>query len=232
LIAKQVYLIRDPDAPHFREKSGLACGANPAVFLASNCKNYTAVDFSPAGLDVATQRLKEANRPFRTIEADITRLPLDDDSFDIAYSAQAIYHIDRADGQAAAFSETMRVLRSGGRAIFVMANPFPVLDPYRMVRRALAMTPGIGAILDRLRSKPPVPYLPMPLGWMRKQLSKWGNVTITGYAVSSVDFSRRVSETGVIGSRVWRAITWLETRHPDWVARLGNYVIIVADKKY
>jgi ubiquinone/menaquinone biosynthesis C-methylase UbiE len=152
----------------------LACGANPAVFLASNCKSYTAVDFSPAGLEVAAQRLKEANRPFRTIEADITRLPLDDESFDIAYSAQAIYHIDRADGQADAFSEAMRVLRSGGRAIFVMANPFPVLDPYRTVRRALAMPPGVGAILDRLRSKPPLPYLPMPLGWMRKQLSKWG----------------------------------------------------------
>jgi glutathione S-transferase len=26
LIAKQVYLIRDPDAPHFREKSGLTAG--------------------------------------------------------------------------------------------------------------------------------------------------------------------------------------------------------------
>jgi hypothetical protein len=54
-----------------------------------------------------------------------------DGTFDLAYSAQAIYHIDTADGQAAAFHETMRVRRPCGRAIFVMANPFPILFPYR-----------------------------------------------------------------------------------------------------
>jgi hypothetical protein len=124
----------------------------------------------------------------------------------------------------------MRVVRPGGRAIFVMGNPFPVLFPYRAVRRLLAMTPGISTILNRLRPKPPLPYLPMPLGWMRRELSKWGKVTITGYAISTVDFSRRVSETSAIGSLIWRAIAWAETDHADIAARLGNYVIIVVDK--
>ena len=80
----------------------------------------------------------------------------------------------------------LRVVRPGGRAIFVIANPFPILFPYRSLRRILAMTPVVKAMLNRLRTKPPLPYLPMPLGWMKRQLSKWGHVRITGYAVSSV----------------------------------------------
>jgi SAM-dependent methyltransferase len=166
-----------------------------------------------------------------TVEGDITDLPFDDDTFDVAYSAQAIYHIDTAHGQAAAFSEALRVVRPGGRAIFVMANPFPILFPYRSFRRVLAMTPVVNTILNRLRTKPPLPYLPMPLGWMKRQLSKWGDVRITGYAVSSVTFDRRFSETTAIGSLIWRAIERLETNHSDIAARLGCYVIIVVDKR-
>jgi ubiquinone/menaquinone biosynthesis C-methylase UbiE len=107
----------------------LACGGNPAVFLADKCESFTAVDFSPVGLIEAAAALKRANVPFRTVEADITDLPFDDGTFDLAYSAQAIYHIDTADGQEAAFSEAMRVVRPDGRAIFVLANPFPILFP-------------------------------------------------------------------------------------------------------
>ena len=140
----------------------LGCGANPAVFLADKCASFTAVDFSPAGLMEAAAALKSANVPYRMVEADITDLPFDDGTFDLAYSAQAIYHIDTADGQVAAFSEAMRVVRPGGRAIFVLANPFPILFPYRSLRRLLAMTPGINTVLNHLRAKPPLPYLPTP----------------------------------------------------------------------
>jgi ubiquinone/menaquinone biosynthesis C-methylase UbiE len=76
----------------------LASGANPAVFLAEKCESYTAVDFSPAGLSKAEETLKRANVPCRMVEADITDLPFGDGAFDLAYSAQAIYHIDTADG--------------------------------------------------------------------------------------------------------------------------------------
>jgi ubiquinone/menaquinone biosynthesis C-methylase UbiE len=209
----------------------LACGANPAVFLADKCESYTAVDFSPVGLMEAAAALERANVPFRTVEADITHLPFDDGTFDLAYSAQAIYHIDTADGQVAAFSEAMRVLRPDGRAIFVLANPFPILFPYRSLRRLLAMTPGINTFLNGLRPKPPLPYLPMPLGWMKKQLSKWGDVTITAYAIANVDFDHRVSETTAVGSLIWRAIGRLETNHADLATRLGCYVIIIVDKR-
>jgi ubiquinone/menaquinone biosynthesis C-methylase UbiE len=208
----------------------LACGGNPATFIASGAKSYTAVDFSPAGLTHAAEALARCGVPFKTIEADITALPFDDAAFDLAYSAQAIYHIDTVEGQAAAFVEAMRVVKPGGRAIFVMANPFPLLFPYRMMRRALAMTPIVETLLNKLRAKPPLPYLPMPVSWMRRELSRWGSIEITGYAMATVDMSRKVSETSWLGVRLWRMVAWLETERPDWVARLGNYVIIVVDK--
>src|SRR5215471_14805540 len=45
----------------------LACGANPAVFLAEGCKSYTAVDFSLEGLTKAGDALRLANVPSTTL---------------------------------------------------------------------------------------------------------------------------------------------------------------------
>jgi len=208
----------------------LGCGGTPAVFLAERCAMYTAADFSSAGLSEAAAALKETNVPFETIETDITDLPFADGAFDVVYSAHAIYHIDTADGQAAAFQEAMRVVRPGGRAIFILANPFPLLFPYRLIRRVLAMTPGLNAVLNRLRAKPPLPYLTMPLGWMKRQLGKWGDVKITGYAVPSIQFDRRISESTTFGRLAWRAVRRLETHHVDLAARLGCYVLIEVSK--
>ena len=208
----------------------LGCGGTPAVFLAERCAMYTAADFSSVGLSEAAAALKETNVPFETIETDITDLPFADGAFDVVYSAHVIYHIDTADGQAAAFQEAMRVVRPGGRAIFILANPFPFLFPYRLIRRVLAMTPGLNAVLNRLRAKPPLPYLTMPLGWMKRQLGKWGDVKITGYAVPSIQFDRRMSESTTFGRLAWRAIRRLETHHVDLAARLGCYVLIVVNK--
>jgi ubiquinone/menaquinone biosynthesis C-methylase UbiE len=208
----------------------LGCGGTPALFLAEQCAKYTGVDFSPTGLSEAAVALKDANVLFETVEADITELPFEDGAFDVVYSAHAIYHIDTINGQEAALREAMRVVRPGGRAIFILANPFPILFPYRLIRRVLAMTPGLNTILNRMRAKPPVPYLPMPTGWMRKQLRRWGTVKITGHAVPSVPFDRGVPETTALGRIAWRAVRRLETHHVDVAARLGCYVLIVVDK--
>jgi hypothetical protein len=58
-----------------------------------------------------------------------------------------------------------------------------------------------------------------------------GDVVITGYAVPSVQFDRRISENGLIGRIAWSAIQWLETHHSDRAARLGCYVQIVVTKQ-
>jgi SAM-dependent methyltransferase len=208
----------------------LGCGGTPAIFLAERCTKFIAVDFSSTGLSEAATALRGTNVTFETVEADITDLPFGDGAFDVVYSAHAIYHIDTVDGQEAALREAMRVVRSGGRAIFVLANPFPLLFPYRAIRRLFAMTPGLNTVLNRLRAKPPLPYLPMPLGWMKARLEKRGDVKITGHAVPSVQFDHRVSEHTMIGRFAWRAIQWLETHHSDRAKWLGCYVLIVVNK--
>ena len=208
----------------------LGCGGTPAVFLAKQCGFYTAVDFSSVGLAEAAAALKRENVPSETVEADITDLPFADGAFDAVYSAHVIYHIDKADGQSAAFREAMRVVKPGGRAMFILANPFPLLFPYRLVRRVLAMTPGLSTVLNRLRKRPPLPYLPMRVGWMKRQLASWGDVKISGYAVPSVALDRQVSETSVLGRTLWQGIRWLETRHTGLATYLGCYVLIVVTK--
>jgi hypothetical protein len=65
----------------------------------------------------------------------------------------------------------------------------------------------------------------MPLGWMKGQLGKWGDVKITGHAVPSVQF-----DLTKLGRMAWRAVQWLETHHPILAARSGCYVLIVASK--
>jgi SAM-dependent methyltransferase len=209
----------------------LGCGGTPAVFLADLCQHYAAVDFSAAALSEAGTALASAGVSYDTVEADITESPFEDHTFDAVYSAHAIYHIATPDGQAAAFQEAMRIVRPGGRVVFILGNPFPLLFPVRLIRRVLAMTPVLNSLLNRLRSTPPLPYLPMPLGWMRRQLSSWGDVRITGHAIPSVVFDRRVRETTWLGRAIWRAVQWAEARHPDLVARLGCYVMITVIKK-
>lgn len=209
----------------------LGCGGTPAIFLAQECAKFVAVDFSSTGLSEAAAALKRTNIAFETVEADITNLPFEDGTFDVVYSAHAIYHIDTVHGQAAALREAMRIVRPGGRAIFVLANPFPLLFPYRFVRRVLAMTPGLNVVLNRVRAEPPLPYLPMSLRWTKGQLEKWGDVRITGHALPSVQFDHRVSENSMIGRVMWPTIQWLETHHSDHAARFGCFVLIVVSKR-
>ena len=208
----------------------LGCGGTPAVFLARSCSKYTGVDFSNAGLVEAATALEDAGVLFETVEADITALPFENGAFDVVYSAHAIYHIDKAEGQATAFKEAMRVLRPGGRAIFVLSNPFPLLFPVRLLRRVLAVTPYVNAALNRFRSKPPLPYLPLPLGWMKAELKQYGDVEITGHALPSIAFDRSVSDTKCPGRLIWRAVHYLETHQSTLSARLGCYVLIVVRK--
>jgi SAM-dependent methyltransferase len=206
------------------------CGGTPATFLADRCASFTAVDFSSTGLKEAAAALKATGVSHRTVEADMTHLPFADHAFDVAYSAHALYHIASADGQAAAIAEIMRVVRPGGRAVFVLANPFPLLFPVRLIRRVLATAPLIGTVLNSLRAKPPLPYLPMSLGWLKWQLSNWGTVDIQCNAIPSTWFERNVTERNRFTRGLWRVMRWLEAKHPRAATRLGCYVTIAVQR--
>jgi len=207
------------------------CGGNPAVDLLPLCSHYTGVDFSATGLDVARARLERSGVRFHLRQADICALPFEDGAFDAAYSAHVLYHIPDVDAQAAAFREIARVVRKRGVAVFVLANPRPLLYPVRLLTRVVADAPIVGAVLDKIRPKAPLPYKPMPLGWMRAQLEPFGDVDIGCHALESTWIKHRVSERALAGRLLWSAERRAEERFAHRMARLGNYVQIVLRRR-
>jgi SAM-dependent methyltransferase len=73
----------------------------------------TGVDFSSEMIRVAQDRFPEIE--FK--EADAERLPFDDCSFDVVVGAYLVHHLARPD---AAFQEIYRVVKPGGRFVFVI----------------------------------------------------------------------------------------------------------------
>ena len=60
--------------------------------------------------------------------ADITRLPFQDDSFDVVTSAMVIHNIPSPEARYRAVDEAMRVLRPGGQLL--IADPWPMARKY------------------------------------------------------------------------------------------------------
>jgi ubiquinone/menaquinone biosynthesis C-methylase UbiE len=174
----------------------------------------------------------DANRrAIRVARSEGNQLPFPDQTFDAAYCAHAIYHIPIVDEQAAAFCEVARVIRRGGIAVFLLANPRPLLSPVRLLKRLLADTPLVGNALNRLRPKPPLPYRPMSIRWMSAQLAPFGDTTVTCHALNSTWQNQHVSEHAVFGRLLWATQHYLERHFAKRVAPLGNYVQIVLHKR-
>ena len=75
--------------------------------------SVTAVDISQAWLRDAAQRVDRANaRGIDLLQADATKLPFKDATFDFVWNAQSLYSLPRIN---ACLAEMQRVLRPGGR---------------------------------------------------------------------------------------------------------------------
>ncbi|MEE8154911.1 MAG: class I SAM-dependent methyltransferase [Phycisphaerales bacterium] len=200
------------------------CGGNPELQILDLCLEYVGVDFSESGLSMARSRLEPTGVPFRLETADACALPFEDASFDALYCAHMLYHIEDPRGQEEAIAEMIRVVRPGGVLVLLVVNPRPLLFPVRMIRRLMADAPLVGAVADKLRSKPPLPFRPMPRGWMRRRLGRGGRVEILTYWLPHTAFKRNVTEFRGLGRLRWRVIRWLDLHHPRVSAYLGNYV--------
>lgn len=206
------------------------CGGNPQRFLLPLCGSYVGTDFSERGVRMARERFAEVRVPHEFRVADACSLPFSDGEFDAAYSAHMLYHIDEPQAQACALDELVRVIKPGGVLVLVVANPRPLLFPFRLAKRVVADTPVVGRVAKALRSPPPVPYRPMPLGWMRRRLRDHGTLAVWTGAVPSTWFNQNVSEAYGVGRQLWRGIAWMEQSYPRLSARLGNYVTVVLRK--
>lgn len=207
------------------------CGGNPAAFLLPLCARYTGVDFSEAGLELARQKLGSQGVPFDLARSDVCSLPFPDNTFDAGYSAHVFYHIDDLASQAKAYREICRVVRPGGRVVLVLANPRPLLFPLRMLTRMMADTPVLSGALRRLRPRGRLPYRPMTLRWMRRQLSPFGAVRMSCNALESTWLSQHLAESNRFGAALLRVVKEAERMAPEQLVRLGNYVLITVTKR-
>lgn len=143
-------------------------GGQPFTLVLDMCSHYTNIDFAGAGLEVAEKVLEEHGVEVELIEANMCDIPIADHTFDAVYSAHAIYHIADEASQRQAFSELLRVLRPGGVAVFIVANPRPLLFPVRFAKRLIADTPGVNTMANRLRKTPPIPYKPLTIATIKR----------------------------------------------------------------
>jgi SAM-dependent methyltransferase len=229
------------------------CGDNPQRRIVELCRRYTGVDFSSRGLALARSAAAAWPISAEFLVADVCALPFADGSFDAVYCAHMIYHIEDPAGQAKAIDEMLRVVRPGGVAVVIAANPFPWLFPLpwlrRLAARALsplgrlaARTPLIGPALRRIRGAlprrrplqpawPHIPYRAMPISWMRRRFARHGNVEIAAYSLPSTAFAQRVTEHKGIGRRLWQGIRLLERPRSVASPYLGHYVLVTCRKQ-
>ena len=206
------------------------CGGNPSRVLAELCSNYTGVDFSQTGINVARSRFVGVQIPYDFQVADACALPFADGAFDAVYCGHMIYHIADVTAQEGAIAEMLRVTRRGGVVLLIAANPYPLAFPARAAIRLAAVTPILGSILSRLRPPPPLPYKPMPIAWIKQQLSRCGSVEVITAGMASTAVLQNVTELRRIGRYLWRSMLWLEANCPMLSAYLGNYVLFVCRK--
>jgi SAM-dependent methyltransferase len=109
-----------------RDVLELGCGKGEiTTLLARGGARVTAIDISPASIDVARRRasLHGVGDAVDFVVTAAEDLPLGDESFDLAVGKAVLHHLDAA----RAAPELHRVLRAGGRAAFsepLGTNPF------------------------------------------------------------------------------------------------------------
>lgn len=206
------------------------CGGNPAMELLDLCSEYKGVDFSETGVKETNEQLKSTMIPCEATQADICKLPFNDNQFDAVYSAHMLYHIPDSAGQKSALHEMMRVLKPGGVLVLITANPRPLLFPIRFLKRLFADTPVVAYISNFIRRKPPIPYKPMPLNWIRHQISQFGAVEFATFGIPSTFFNQSITEYKGMGKLLWKLIRWLDITYPQASAHLGNYAQVTVIK--
>ena len=102
------------DLPEDPDVLDVGCG-DGARTLANLPDGSVGLDFSRAGLDLATDRVPAA----RLVHGDMTALPLADDAFDAITAYHAVFHVPR-DDQPGVYEAFARVLRPDGTLLMTL----------------------------------------------------------------------------------------------------------------
>jgi ubiquinone/menaquinone biosynthesis C-methylase UbiE len=125
----------------------IGCGiANLLIAIAERTafvEPLVGVDVSSALIEIGRREVDRAGFHRRILlqVAPATRLPFDDQSFDVAFSSHTIKHLDSAT-LPVAFSEAFRVLRPGGRFLIWEFKRSPFSAPLFVSARASGLPPA------------------------------------------------------------------------------------------
>jgi len=119
------------ERPESKDVLEYGCGRGSAAFdLAAAGAHVTGIDISDVAIDLASQRGAELGltERLRFCVMDAEQLGFEDASFDLVCGSAILHHLDLE----RAYAEIARVLRPGGRAVFVEAlGHNPLINLYR-----------------------------------------------------------------------------------------------------
>ncbi len=203
----------------------VGCGDMPDSHkqIAAGFDHVTCMDISTVALAIAERRLGPGASYLRESIVDTT---LPDKQFDAVFCAHTIYHIDKAE-QAKAIVQLMRVMKPGGRAVIVYANPrSPVTIPGEILRWTKRQ---MGTRRDPRSAQSLLYYHAHPLRWWRRFATEY-QVTFLPWEVIGSRPARALLRSDRLAAGFFKSAAWLETRIPQVSVLLWQYPIVILDK--
>ena len=113
----------------------LGCGAGEtSVYFALKGAQVFASDISEGFLKIAHRLADQHETSLQAVQADASRIPYEDESFDFVFGNGVLHHVDLM----AASREVSRVLKKGGKAFFIEPLPYnPAIAVYRKMAAAV-----------------------------------------------------------------------------------------------
>jgi ubiquinone/menaquinone biosynthesis C-methylase UbiE len=103
-----------------RDRKVLEIGFGPgydALTFLENGADYQGIDITPENVERTRKHLAFYGYEPKVQQGDAENLPFADDTFDVAFSNGVLHHVPDMEK---AFSEAFRVVRPGGKAIFIL----------------------------------------------------------------------------------------------------------------
>lgn len=197
----------------------------------NNFQIRVCADFSFPALKLAKKKLKDKGV---YLLADITNLPLANNSMSGVISLHTVYHVP-ADQQIKAFNELFRVLKPNGKAtiVYAWANPILINLVMRPIRIVKSVKSGFNLLLKEKKPQiSPTPQLyfnPHSYNWFKKQ--NWPfNYSIYSWRSVSLDLQQFFVHKYLGGKILLGIIYGWESRCPKLAGKIGQYPVIVINK--
>jgi ubiquinone/menaquinone biosynthesis C-methylase UbiE len=189
-------------------------------------------------LDFSLDALKGARARLGTkglyILADITKMPLPDNSVDAAISLHTLYHVP-ADEQETALREIWRVLKPKGRAVIVYswgqsAGLMKLASPDRRINRRIAKLLKRNELQQPAAPAVNLYFYAHPYRWFKRALSRLGPFKLACWRTMSIEVQRAYIHDRFYGKQILRTIAWFEESFPWFFGRVGQFPMFVLRK--